>query len=85
VTVTSPTGKISAHVAFNPGSRRTSRRCRWAGTHAVRQGRERAGENPLSLLPAGESYALQATRVALAKTKLSIPLARTGHPEGSGK
>jgi anaerobic selenocysteine-containing dehydrogenase len=86
VTVTSPSGKITAHVAFNPGVAPDVAAMPLGQGHTrygkVANGR---GENPLSLLPAGESYALQATRVALAKTKLSIPLARTGHPEGQWK
>jgi len=43
------------------------------------------GENPISLLPARETYALQATRVVLAKTKLSTTLVRTANPEGQWK
>ena len=86
VTVTSPSGKITAHVAFNPGIGPDVAAMPLGQGHTrygkVANGR---GENPISLLPAGESYALQATRVALAKTKLSIPLARTGTPRGSGK
>jgi hypothetical protein len=43
------------------------------------------GENPFTLLPAGETYALQATRVALTKTKLATRLVRFAHPEGQWK
>lgn len=86
VTVTSPSGKITAHVVINPGIAPN------VGAMPLGQGHTRygkyangRGENPITLLPAGETYALQATRVALAKTKLSTTLARTGHPEGQWK
>ncbi|MGA8752610.1 molybdopterin-containing oxidoreductase family protein [Candidatus Deferrimicrobium sp.] len=86
VTVTSPSGKITAHVAFNPGIAPD------AAAMPLGQGHTRygkyangRGENPISLLPAGETYALQATRVSLSKTKLSTTLARTAHPEGQWK
>jgi anaerobic selenocysteine-containing dehydrogenase len=86
VTVTSPSGKITAHVAFNPGVAKDVAAMPLGQGH-TRYGKyaNGRGENPISLLPAGETYALQATRVALAKTKLSTTLARTGHPEGQWK
>jgi anaerobic selenocysteine-containing dehydrogenase len=86
VTVTSPSGKITAHVAFNPGIAPDVAAMPLGQGH-TRYGKyaNGRGENPISLLPAGETYALQATRVALAKTKLSTTLARTGHPEGQWK
>jgi anaerobic selenocysteine-containing dehydrogenase len=86
VTVTSPSGKITAHVAFNPGIAPDVAAMPLGQGH-TRYGKyaNGRGENPITLLPAGETYALQATRVALAKTKLSTTLARTGHPEGQWK
>jgi anaerobic selenocysteine-containing dehydrogenase len=86
VTVTSPSGKITAHVAFNPGIAPDVAAMPLGQGH-TRYGKfaNGRGENPISLLPAGETYALQATRVALAKTRLSTTLARTGHPEGQWK
>ncbi len=86
VTVTSPSGKITAHVAFNPGIAPDVAAMPLGQGH-TRYGKyaNGRGENPISLLPAGETYALQATRVALAKTKLSTTLARTAHPEGQWK
>ena len=86
VAVTSPSGKITAHVAFNPGVAPDVAAMPLGQGH-TRYGKyaNGRGENPISLLPAGETYVLQATRVALAKTKLSTTLARTGHPEGQWK
>jgi len=86
VTVTSPSGKITAHVVFNPGIAPDVAAMPLGQGH-TRYGRNAngRGENPVSLLPAGEAYALQATRVALAKTKLSTTLARTANPEGQWK
>lgn len=86
VTVTSPSGKITAHVAFNPGIAPDVAAMPLGQGH-TRYGKyaNGRGENPITLLPAGETYALQATRVALAKTKLSTTLARTGNPEGQWK
>jgi len=86
VTVTSPTGKITAHVAFNPGIALDVAAMPLGQGH-TRYGKvaNGQGENPITLLPAGETYALQATRVALTKTKLSTTLARTAHPEGQWK
>jgi anaerobic selenocysteine-containing dehydrogenase len=86
VTVASPSGKIAAHVAFNPGIAPDVAAMPLGQGH-TRYGRyaNGRGENPITLLPAGETYALQATRVALAKTKLSTTLARTAHPEGQWK
>jgi len=86
VTVASPSGKITAHVAFNPGVAPDVAAMPLGQGH-TRYGKyaNGRGENPITLLPAGETYALQATRVALAKTKLSTTLARTGHPEGQWK
>jgi anaerobic selenocysteine-containing dehydrogenase len=91
LTVSSPSGKIPAHVVINPGI------VPGVAAMPLGQGHTRygkfadgRGENPFSLLPAGRDassgiYPLQATRVALAKTKLSTTLARTGHPEGQWK
>ncbi|MFZ2224591.1 MAG: molybdopterin-dependent oxidoreductase [Candidatus Deferrimicrobium sp.] len=86
VTVSSPTGKITAHVAFNPGIAPDVAAMPLGQGH-TRYGKYASGrgENPITLLPAGETYTLQATRVALAKTKLSTTLARTAHPEGQWK
>ena len=86
VTVTSPSGKITAHVAFNPGIGPDVAAMPLGQGH-TRYGKvaNGQGENPITLLPAGETYALQATRVALTKTKLSTTLARTAHPEGQWK
>ncbi len=83
VTVTSPSGKIAAHVVLNPGIAPDVAAMPLGQGH-TRYGKFAGGrgENPVSLLPAGETYALQATRVVLAKTKLSTSLARTAHPEG---
>ncbi|HEY5461569.1 MAG TPA: molybdopterin-dependent oxidoreductase [Deferrimonas sp.] len=86
VTVTSPSGKIVAHVAFNPGIAPDVAAMPLGQGHTqygkTANGR---GENPITLLPAGETYALQATRVALTKTKLSARLVRFAHPEGQWK
>jgi len=86
VTITSSSGKIAAHVAFNPGIAPDVAAMPLGQGH-TRYGKyaNGRGENPISLLPAGETYALQATRVALAKTKLSTTLARAAHPEGQWK
>lgn len=86
VTVTSPSGKIAAHVAFNPGIAPDVAAMPLGQGH-TRYGKyaNGRGENPIMLLPAGEAYTLQATRVVLAKTKLSTTLARTAHPEGQWK
>ena len=86
VTVTSPSGKITAHVAFNPGIPPDVAAMPLGQGH-TRYGKtaDGRGENPFTLLPAGETYALQATRVALAKTKLSTRLVRFAHPEGQWK
>jgi anaerobic selenocysteine-containing dehydrogenase len=91
VTVASPSGKITAHVVIHPGI------APGVAAMPLGQGHTRfgkyangRGENPITLLPAGADAAsgifpLQATRVALTKTKLSTTLARTGHPEGQWK
>ncbi|MBE0606478.1 MAG: molybdopterin-dependent oxidoreductase [Deltaproteobacteria bacterium] len=86
VTVTSPSGKITAHVTFNPGV------APGVAAMPLGQGHTRygktangRGENPFALLPAGETHALQATRVALTKAKLSTRLVRFAHPEGQWK
>ena len=86
VTVTSPSGKITAHVTFHPGI------APGVAAMPLGQGHTRygktangRGENPFALLPAGETYALQATRVALTKTKLAARLVRFAHPEGQWK
>ena len=86
VTVTSPAGKITAHVAFNPGIAPDVAAMPLGQGH-TRYGKyaNGRGENPITLLPAGETFALQGTRVVLAKTKLSTALARTAHPEGQWK
>jgi anaerobic selenocysteine-containing dehydrogenase len=86
VTVSSPAGKIPAHVVFNPGVAPDVVAMPLGQGHTkygkFANGR---GENPLALLPAADGYALQATRVALAKTKLSTTLARTANTEGQWK
>lgn len=91
VTVASPSGKIAAHVVIHPGI------APGVAAMPLGQGHTRygkfangRGENPISLLPAARDvssgvYPLQATRVSLAKTKLSTTLARSGHPEGQWK
>ncbi|HWS15886.1 MAG TPA: molybdopterin dinucleotide binding domain-containing protein, partial [Candidatus Methylomirabilis sp.] len=91
VTVTSPSGKISAHVVLNPGIAPD------VAAMPLGQGHSRygkfangRGENPFTLLPAASGgapggFLLQATRVSLAKTKLSTTLARTAHTEGQWK
>ncbi|MGE5283380.1 MAG: molybdopterin-containing oxidoreductase family protein [Actinomycetota bacterium] len=86
VTVTSPSGKITAHVSFNPGIAPDVAAMPLGQGH-TRYGKTASGrgENPFTLLPAGETYALQATRVALAKTKLSTRLVQFAHPEGQWK
>lgn len=86
VTVTSPTGKITAHVTFNPGVAPDVAAMPLGQGH-TRYGKTAngRGENPFALLPAGETYALQATRVSLTKTKLSTRLVRFAHPEGQWK
>lgn len=86
VTIASPSGKIVAHVAFNPGVAPDVAAMPLGQGH-TRYGKyaNGRGENPISLLPAGKTYALQATRVSIAKTKLSTTLARTAHPEGQWK
>ncbi len=86
VTVTSPSGKITAHVAFNPGIAPDVAAMPLGQGH-TRYGKYAIGrgENPITLLPAEETYALQATRVALTKTKLSTRLVRFAHPEGQWK
>jgi len=86
VTVTSPSGKIAAHVTFNPGVAPDVAAMPLGQGH-TRYGKTAngRGENPFALLPAGETYALQATRVSLTKTKLSTRLVRFAHPEGQWK
>ena len=86
VTVASPSGKITAHVTFNPGIPPDVAAMPLGQGH-TRYGKTAngRGENPVALLPAGETYALQATRVALAKTKLPTRLVRFAHPEGQWK
>ena len=86
VTVTSPSGKITAHVAFNPGIAPEVAAMPLGQGH-TRYGKtaDGRGENPFTLLPAGETYALQATRVALTKTILTTRLVRFAHPEGQWK
>ena len=86
VTVTSPSGKITAHVTFNPGVAPDVAAMPLGQGH-TRYGKTAngRGENPFALLPAGETYALQATRVSLTKTNLSTRLVRFAHPEGQWK
>jgi len=86
VTVTSPSGKIGAHVVFNPGIAPDVAAMPLGQGH-TRYGKTAngRGENPFALLPAGETYALQGTRVALTKTKLATRLVRFAHPEGQWK
>lgn len=86
VTVSSPAGKISAHVVLNPGiAPDVAAMPLGQGHHRYGSTANGRGENPIALLPAGKTYALQATRVALAKTKLSTALARSANPEGQWK
>ena len=86
VTVSSPAGKISAHVVLNPGiAPDVAAIPLGQGHHRYGSNANGRGENPIALLPAGKTYALQATRVALAKTKLSTALARSANPEGQWK
>ena len=86
VTVTSPSGKITAHVAINPGIGPDVAAMPLGQGH-TRYGKTAngRGENPFGLLPAGETYALQATRVSLTKTKLATRLVRFANPEGQWK
>jgi anaerobic selenocysteine-containing dehydrogenase len=91
VTVTSPHGKITAHVAFNPGLAPDVAAMPTGQGH-TRYGRTAAGrgENPFSLLPdAPESGtggpARRSARVALVKTALPTRLVRFAHPEGQWK
>ncbi|OYV96201.1 MAG: hypothetical protein B7Z62_08645, partial [Deltaproteobacteria bacterium 37-65-8] len=86
VTVTSPSGKITAHVAINPGIAPDVAAMPLGQGH-TRYGKtaDGRGGNPFTLLPAGETYALQATRVALTKTNLSTRLVRFANPEGQWK
>ncbi|MGB7630221.1 MAG: molybdopterin dinucleotide binding domain-containing protein, partial [Candidatus Deferrimicrobium sp.] len=86
VTISSPSGKITAHVAFNPGIAPDVAAMPLGQGH-TRYGKyaNGRGENPFALLPAGEAYALQATRVALTKTNLPTRLVRFANPEGQWK
>ena len=88
VTVASPSGKIAAHVAFNPGLAPDVAAMPMGQGHG-RYGRTAAGrgENPFSLLPPAPegAPAWQSTRVKLEKTALSARLVRTAHPEGQWK
>jgi anaerobic selenocysteine-containing dehydrogenase len=91
VTVTSPSGRITAHVAFNPGLVPDVAAMPMGQGH-TRFGRTAAarGESPFALLPpaaaersAGPAY--QSTRVALAKTALATRLVRFANPQGEWK
>jgi anaerobic selenocysteine-containing dehydrogenase len=91
VTVTSPSGKITAHVAFNPGLAPDVAAMPMGQGHA-RFGRTAAGrgENPFSLIPpvsvtpsGGPAY--QSTRVALEKAALPTRLVRFANPQGEWK
>jgi len=86
VTVASPSGKITAHVAFNPGIAPDVAAMPLGQGH-TRYGKTAngRGENPFALLPSGETYALQATRVSLTKTKLATRLVRFANSEGQWK
>ncbi|MBE0569377.1 MAG: molybdopterin-dependent oxidoreductase [Deltaproteobacteria bacterium] len=91
VTVASPSGKITAHVAFNPGLAPDVAAMPMGQGH-TRYGHTAAGrgENPFSLIPdapegAPGGPAWQSTRVALEKTKLPSRLVRFAHPEGQWK
>jgi anaerobic selenocysteine-containing dehydrogenase len=91
VTVASPSGKVAAHVAFNPGLAPGVAAMPMGQGH-TRYGRTAAGrgENPFSLIPeaAGNPPGgppWQSTRVALAKTALPGRLVRAAHPEGQWK
>jgi menaquinone reductase, molybdopterin-binding-like subunit len=88
VAVASPSGKIAAHVAFNPGLAPDVAAMPMGQGHG-RYGRTAAGrgENPLLLLPPAPegAPAWQSTRVKLEKTALSTRLVRFAHPEGQWK
>ncbi len=91
VTITSPSGKITAHVAFNPGLAPDVAAMPMGQGH-TRYGSTAAGrgENPVSLLPAAspdpsDGPAYQATRVALEKTALPTRLVRFANPQGEWK
>jgi anaerobic selenocysteine-containing dehydrogenase len=91
VTVVSPFGKITAHVAFNPGLAPDVAAMPMGQGHG-RYGRNAGGrgENPVFLLPPGPegtsvAPAWQSTRVALEKTALPTRLVRFAHPEGQWK
>ena len=91
VTVTSPHGKITAHVAFNPGLGPDVAAMPTGQGH-TRYGRTAAGrgENPFSLLPETPQErsggpAWQSARVSLVKTALASRLVRFAHPEGQWK
>ncbi len=91
VTIASAHGKITAHVAFNPGLAPDVAAMPTGQGHS-RYGRaaEGRGENPFSLLPeapegGAAGLALQSARVALEKTALPTRLVRFAHPEGQWK
>jgi len=91
VVLSSPSGKIPAHVVLNPGIPPDVAAMPLGQGH-VNYGKfaNGRGGNPFSLLPAAKDGAsggllLQATRVSIAKTKLSTTLARAAHPEGQWK
>jgi len=89
VAVISPSGKIRAHVAFNPGLAPDVAAMPTGQGHD-RFGRTAAerGGNPFSLLPASPAAAApayQSTRVALEKTAIPTRLVRFANPEGQWK
>ena len=91
VVLASPAGKIPAHVVLNPGIPPDVAAMPLGQGH-VNYGKfaNGRGGNPFALLPAAKDgasggFLLQATRVSLAKTKLSTSLARAAHPEGQWK
>jgi anaerobic selenocysteine-containing dehydrogenase len=91
VTVTSPAGKIGAHVAFNPGlAPDVAAMPMGQGHHRYGRTAEGRGENPFSLLPPAAvepsgAPAYQSTRVTLRKTALETRLVRFANPEGQWK
>jgi anaerobic selenocysteine-containing dehydrogenase len=91
VTVSSPHGRITAHVAYNPGLDPGTAAMPMGQGH-TRYGRIAAGrgENPFLLLPDAPEEGTGgpgwlSTRVALEKTKLPARLVRFAHPEGQWK
>ena len=91
VIVSSPAGKIEAHVAFHPGiAQGVAAMPLGQGHGKYGKNAEGRGGNPFKLLPAATQagcagFPLQSTRIALEKTSLKTRLVRTAHPEGQWK